>query len=124
VQDPVLREELTPRYVMGCKRIPLSNDYDQALIRPNVEVVTEGIARVTGDGVVTGDGGERRVDAIVCGTGFAVADGMLSLDLTGLHGKNLRDGRNISRWPGSTIACGWRTRRLRVADYERIPPTR
>src|SRR5215510_3161501 len=38
VADPALRAKLTPRYVMGCKRILLSSDFYPALTRPNVEV--------------------------------------------------------------------------------------
>src|SRR6185312_15901472 len=39
VKDPDLRAKLTPRYVMGCKRVLLSNDYYPALAQPNAEVV-------------------------------------------------------------------------------------
>jgi cation diffusion facilitator CzcD-associated flavoprotein CzcO len=50
VPDPVLRDKLTPRYRMGCKRILLANDYYPALVRPNVEVVTDGIAAIEPEG--------------------------------------------------------------------------
>src|SRR6185437_4952244 len=46
VEDPALREKLTPRYVMGCKRVLLSNDYFPALAQPNAEVVPAGLAAV------------------------------------------------------------------------------
>jgi cation diffusion facilitator CzcD-associated flavoprotein CzcO len=72
VADPELRRKLTPDYVMGCKRVLLSNDYYPALTRPNVEVVTDVIREVSRDGVVTAQGVERRVDAIIFGTGFDV----------------------------------------------------
>ena len=39
VSDPELRAKLTPDYPIGCKRILISDDYYQALVRPNVEVV-------------------------------------------------------------------------------------
>jgi len=66
VPDPALRAKLTPNYTMGCKRILMSNDYYQALQRPNVEVVTDGIEAITPTGVRTRDGIERPVDAIIC----------------------------------------------------------
>jgi cation diffusion facilitator CzcD-associated flavoprotein CzcO len=44
VKDPVLRAKLTPDFRIGCKRILISSDYYRALIRPNVELVTERIA--------------------------------------------------------------------------------
>jgi cation diffusion facilitator CzcD-associated flavoprotein CzcO len=47
VTDPALRATLTPEYVMGCKRILLSNDFYPALTAPNAEVVAAGLARWT-----------------------------------------------------------------------------
>jgi cation diffusion facilitator CzcD-associated flavoprotein CzcO len=74
VPDPELRRKLTPSYTFGCKRALLSNDYYPALTRPNVEVVTDGIAEVRANSVVAADGTEREVDAIIFGTGFRVQD--------------------------------------------------
>jgi cation diffusion facilitator CzcD-associated flavoprotein CzcO len=92
VADPTLRAKLTPDYTIGCKRILLSNDYYQALQRPNVELVTDGIAAVTRTGIRTRDGAERPVDAIICGTGFSVADYLTRLDIVGRGGRRLSDG--------------------------------
>jgi cation diffusion facilitator CzcD-associated flavoprotein CzcO len=74
IKDPVLQAKLTPDYTPGCKRLLISNDYYPALARTNVEVITEGIQEVTARGVVTHDGVERPVDAIILGTGFKVQD--------------------------------------------------
>jgi len=74
VADPVLRDKLTPRYAMGCKRVLFSNDYYAAVQRENVELVTDGIAEVREHSIVTEDGREREVDAIVLATGFDAAD--------------------------------------------------
>src|SRR6266516_3797357 len=73
VADPVLRAKLTPRYVMGCKRILLSSDFYPALTRPNVEVVDAGLARVDGHTAIAGDGTARDVDVIILATGFGAA---------------------------------------------------
>jgi cation diffusion facilitator CzcD-associated flavoprotein CzcO len=91
VEDPALRAKLTPSYTMGCKRILISNDYYQALVQPNVEVVTDAIERVTREGIITRDGAERKVDAIICGTGFTATDYLAPLRLIGRGGKNLND---------------------------------
>ncbi|MGH7896341.1 MAG: flavin-containing monooxygenase, partial [Candidatus Binatia bacterium] len=91
VEDPALRAKLTPSYTMGCKRILISNDYYQAVARENVEVVTDGIERVTRDGVVTKDGVERKVDAIICGTGFTATEYLAPLDIIGRNGRSLND---------------------------------
>jgi cation diffusion facilitator CzcD-associated flavoprotein CzcO len=89
VRNPELARRLTPDYVMGCKRILLSNDYYPAVARPNVELITEAIREVTARGLVTGDGEEREVDAIVFGTGFDVHDTLGPLRVIGRGGAEL-----------------------------------
>lgn len=89
VKDPVLRQKLTPDYVMGCKRILISNDYYPALTRANVELVTDGIREITRDSVVTTDGRERPVDAILFGTGFDIHDYLGGLRVLGRGGVDL-----------------------------------
>jgi cation diffusion facilitator CzcD-associated flavoprotein CzcO len=74
VADPVLRDKLTPRYEIGCKRILMSDEWFPALQQPNAELVTDGISHITPTGVVTADGVEHPADAIVWGTGFHVTD--------------------------------------------------
>jgi cation diffusion facilitator CzcD-associated flavoprotein CzcO len=91
ISDPELRRKVTPDYVMGCKRILIANDYYPALDRDNVEVETEGIERVTETGVVTVDGRELEVDAIIHGTGFHVQDMLTGVAVRG------RDGADLER---------------------------
>ena len=74
VTDPVLRAKLTPHYRPGCKRILLSDNFYQAVANPKTEMITDSITRVTPHGIVTADGTEREVDAIVFATGFHVTD--------------------------------------------------
>ena len=94
VRDPALRAKLTPPYPLGCKRIIYSNDFYPALVRPNVELVTQPIERFTPHGIVTQDGRERTIDTLVCATGFDVAHLMASVLVTGTKGRTLRDA-----WP-------------------------
>jgi cation diffusion facilitator CzcD-associated flavoprotein CzcO len=91
VTDPELREKLVPGYPMGCKRVLISNDYLPALVRPNVEVVTDGIREVTEAGVVTADGRVREVDAIVLGTGFQANEFLAPMAIRGRDGVDLND---------------------------------
>ena len=70
VRDETLRSKLTPRYTLGCKRLLLSATWLPTLARPDVDVVTAGIARVTPTGVVDNDGVEHRLDTLIFGTGF------------------------------------------------------
>jgi cation diffusion facilitator CzcD-associated flavoprotein CzcO len=99
ISDPALREKLTPRYTMGCKRVLLSSDYYPALAQPNVEVVTEGIREIRERSIVGGDGVERAVDAIILGTGFRVTDPPLAAHVRGRDGRTLREA-----WAGSPRA--------------------
>jgi cation diffusion facilitator CzcD-associated flavoprotein CzcO len=107
ISDPVLRAKLTPNYTLGCKRLMLSNDYYPALARSNVELVTEGIARVTADSVVDAAGRERVVDAIIFGTGFQVTSAYKHWRLTGVGGQSLAglwDRTGMRAFNGITVA--------------------
>jgi cation diffusion facilitator CzcD-associated flavoprotein CzcO len=91
VEDPDVRRRLTPSYPYGCKRPLISNDWYPAFNRPNVELVTEPIARVTADAVVTADGRERPFDTIVLATGFETTHFLAAIEVTGRHGGKLND---------------------------------
>jgi 2-dehydropantoate 2-reductase len=72
VDDPALRERLTPSYGFGCKRPVVSSDYLRAFNRPNVALVTDAVRRITARGLETADGAVHEVDVIVLATGFKV----------------------------------------------------
>lgn len=72
VHDPVVRDKLTPRYGMGCKRPSMSNSYLQAFNRPNVQLETNGIVAIEPAGVRTADGVLHEIDVLICATGFKV----------------------------------------------------
>ncbi len=99
IADRELLDKVTPEYSIGCKRILPSNDWYPALGRPNVELVTEGIEEVRGSSIVSGDGVEREVDAIILGTGFRVTEMPAAQLIRG------RDGRALDEiWRGSPRA--------------------
>jgi cation diffusion facilitator CzcD-associated flavoprotein CzcO len=89
VGDPALRAQLTPGYLLGCKRVVLSSDYWASLDRPNVAVVTDPIARVEPGGIVTADGSRHPVDTVILGTGFRVTDPPVSHQVWGRQGRSL-----------------------------------
>jgi cation diffusion facilitator CzcD-associated flavoprotein CzcO len=89
IPDEALRERLRPPYPLGCKRIIYSNDYYRALARPNVTLATDPIERITPRGIVTADGREHEIDALVCATGFDVEHSLAHLDIRGLGGQPL-----------------------------------
>jgi cation diffusion facilitator CzcD-associated flavoprotein CzcO len=99
VPDPALREKVTPTFTLGCKRILPSNRWYPALGKPNVELVTGGIAEVRRNAVIGADGVEREVDAIVFGTGFHVTDMPIGRQVRGRGGRLLED-----HWEGSPRA--------------------
>lgn len=90
VRDRTLRRMLTPDYVIGCKRAIFSDNYLPALTRDNVDVVTAGIAEITDSSVITRDGHEHPVDAIVYGTGFQVPPAVYER-IHGLDGRTYAD---------------------------------
>jgi cation diffusion facilitator CzcD-associated flavoprotein CzcO len=91
VADSELRRKLTPNYRIGCKRVLLADDYYPALMRANVELVTDTIVEVRTHSIVTKDGRERKIDAIIYGTGFDVARALRRLDVHGRGGRVLAD---------------------------------
>jgi cation diffusion facilitator CzcD-associated flavoprotein CzcO len=99
VPDPELQRKLTPSYRMGCKRVLLSDEYYPALVEPNSELVTEAIAEVGPRSILTADGRERPVDAIVFGTGFRINDHPMFARIHGREGASLAEA-----WRGSPQA--------------------
>jgi cation diffusion facilitator CzcD-associated flavoprotein CzcO len=76
---------------MGCKRVLISDDYYPTLARGNVEVVVDRISDVKARSIVTVDGAERSVDAIIFATGFSVTAALATQQITGRNGMNLAD---------------------------------
>ena len=116
VKDPVLRAKLTPQYTIGCKRVLLSDDFYPALTQPNVEVITDRIREVQANSIVTEDGLEHEIDAIIFGTGFHVTDSQLPQYIRGRDGRSLADhwhagssayfGTTISGFPNLFLLIG------------------
>jgi cyclohexanone monooxygenase len=106
ITDPELREKVTPHFRLGCKRVLRSNTYYPALASANVDLVTEPIVRVTGDAVVTGDGVEHPVDAIVVATGFYTTELPIAERIVGREGRTLAAewaAGGMSAYKGTTV---------------------
>ncbi|MCH7708746.1 MAG: 4-hydroxyacetophenone monooxygenase, partial [Myxococcales bacterium] len=63
--------------------------YWPAFSRDNVELVTDGIAQITEDGIETVDGRLHPADVIVLATGFALGLANAPFSITGLGGRSL-----------------------------------
>ncbi len=94
VRDPETRRKLMPQHPYGCKRPLFSNLYYPAFNEPNLELVTEAIARVTPTSVVTADGIEREVDTIVVATGFSATTYISAIEVIGRGGRSIADAWN------------------------------
>jgi cation diffusion facilitator CzcD-associated flavoprotein CzcO len=99
IPDPVLRAKVTPTYTLGCKRVLVSDDYLPTLSQPNVDVITDGIREVREHAIVTADGTEHAVDAIIFGTGFQVTDMPIARHIHGRGGRSL-----VEAWGGTMKA--------------------
>jgi cation diffusion facilitator CzcD-associated flavoprotein CzcO len=99
VRDPALRGALVPDYPIGGKRILISDDYYEALVRPNVRLVTSAIDRVEEDAIVTCDGERHPADVLVLATGFETTEFLAPMEIEGLRGLSLREA-----WRGGARA--------------------
>lgn len=91
VEDPEVRAKLTPDHPFGAKRPLASNKYLQTFNEDHVELVTDGVAKITPNGVVSPDGTEREVDTIIFATGFDTQKYVSALDVEGRDGKTIQE---------------------------------
>jgi cyclohexanone monooxygenase len=108
VHDPQVRDKLTPRYAVGCKRPGFHNTYLSTFNRENVRLVTEPIDKITGSGVATDDGEIHEVDVLILATGFKVLDpdSVLTYSVNGPGGRSLTqfwDEHRLQAYEGVSI---------------------
>ena len=98
------KQGLMPDYPMGCKRITPSDYYLQAFHHPKVELVTDGIQRLTETGIQTKDR-EYNLDAIIYATGFCPMKSINGFKCIGQSGITLKDqwGDTPNAYFGITI---------------------
>jgi cation diffusion facilitator CzcD-associated flavoprotein CzcO len=116
IPDPGLRLKVVPSFPAGCKRVLLSDDYYPALTRKNVHLVSRRIREITESGIVTSDGMETAVDALILCTGFQATNpvpeglfvGRQGLDLTQRWhgGMEAFKGMSVSGFPNLFILNG------------------
>ncbi len=106
ITDPELRAKVTPNFAFGCKRVLRSNDYYPALDADNTDLVTDPIAKVTGNAIVTEDGTEREIDVLVVATGFYTTELPITEHVTGRTGRTLADqwrDTGMAAYKGTTV---------------------
>jgi cation diffusion facilitator CzcD-associated flavoprotein CzcO len=108
VHDPELREKLTPKYAVGCKRPGFHNTYLSTYNRDNVDLITDPISKITPTGVATVGGDLHEADALILATGFKVMDvDSLTYEITG------RGGMTMSQF--------WKENRLQAYEGVSLP---
>ncbi|MFM9376811.1 flavin-containing monooxygenase [Gordonia sp. VNK21] len=88
-----------PDYPPYGKRILLDNGWYEALTKPNVDLVVEGIAEIEADGIRLADGSLVECEVIVYATGYDVSKNASQLEIVGRQGTTLAD-----RWSDGTGA--------------------
>jgi cyclohexanone monooxygenase len=108
VHDPVVRDKLTPRYAVGCKRPSFHNEYLAAFNRDNVHLDTSPIDRIDESGISTGEG-HHDLDALILATGFKLfdSDNMPPYPVIG------RGGTDLAEW--------WDENRLQAYEGTSVP---
>jgi cation diffusion facilitator CzcD-associated flavoprotein CzcO len=104
VQDPALKQKLTPNFQFGCKRMLVSDDYWRAFERKNVDLVTDSIERIESTGIrtrlpegapATGEQDEQgeliELDTLVLATGFELGFTKSPFPIYGRGGKTLSE---------------------------------
>lgn len=103
---PDLLAKVTPDYIVGGKRMLRDNGvWAQSLKKPQTTLVTEGLERITENGIVTRDGVLHEVDIIIYATGFQASEFLEPLKITGLKDTDLHDywGGDAKAFAGLTV---------------------
>jgi cation diffusion facilitator CzcD-associated flavoprotein CzcO len=94
VRDPAVAELLSPRTVVGCKRLCIDTGYYETFNRDNVTLIDvrdAPVEEITPEGLVAG-GKPYAFDSIIYATGFdAMTGALLAVDIRGVGGARLRE---------------------------------
>ena len=86
-----LLEKVLPTYPPFGKRMLMDNGWYKMLRNDKVEVVTDHVAKMESDRLITEDGSEYEADVVVYATGFDVLRFLTSFDVIGRSGRSLRE---------------------------------
>lgn len=88
---------LVPDFELGCKRKIADPGYLDSLNWDNVELIPEGLQRITEDGIISTSGREDKYDIIVTATGFKVSQFLTPMEVIGANGSTLQQQWNENR---------------------------
>ena len=86
-----LLERIVPTYPPFGKRMLMDNGWYRMLTNERVELVTDSVASIGPNRVMTDDGREFEADVLVLATGFDVLRFISTYEITGRSGRTLRD---------------------------------
>lgn len=91
VEKPELIDDLIPEFAPLSRRIVVDNGWYDALVRDNVELITDTIDRITPRGIASGGNAERDFDLIVLAAGFEVEKYLWPVQYVGRGGLTIED---------------------------------
>jgi len=86
-----LLSKCVPEYPVWGKRLIVDNNWYRTLARDNVDLVTDGIRRITAQGIETVDGKVHAADVLILGTGFRSNLFLWPMDVRGRSGATLAE---------------------------------
>jgi 4-hydroxyacetophenone monooxygenase len=104
--DEELLAKVVPDYVcLGKRTLQDNGSWLGALVRENVDLVTDPVAEIRPDGIVTASGREYPVDVIVYATGFHANKYLWPMEITGRGGVTLAEqwGDRPTAYLGITV---------------------
>ena len=91
--DEELLEKVTPKYPpMGKRTLQDDGTWLTTLQRDDVELITDGIAEITADGVTDVNGVHRPADVLLWATGFDVNHQLGPIDVRGRGRRRIQRG--------------------------------
>ena len=88
---PDLVKKVLPDYAPLARRLVVDNGWYEALTWPNVELVTDGISRITANSIITTDGVEHPVDTIIAAAGFHATSYLSPTEYRGRGGTSIAE---------------------------------
>ena len=104
VTDPELRAKLTPDYKVGCKRLIMSDNFYQAIQRPNATLVTDPIAEFCPAGLRLESGTMHELDVILMATGFDTHRFFRPMEVIGPDGQSIEQAWEKQNQSYMTVA--------------------
>ena len=82
---------LVPEFALGCKRRIFDPNYLSSLHLDHVDLIAEGIQKITKTGIISESGYEEDFDVIILATGFQVSNFLTPMQIVGKTGVAIKD---------------------------------